>query len=86
MPSTVRKVGGEQAYLLDGAGHRADLDILADTERPQHQQHDAGSDVLQRALQRQADGEADGADGGDDRRRLDAELAEHHDDHQARMA
>ena len=47
---------------------------------PQRQQHDAGRDVLQRALQRQSDGQADRADGGDDRRRLDAELAEHHDD------
>lgn len=57
-----------------------DLDIFADAEWPQRQQHDAGGNVLQRALQRQADGQADGANGGNDRGRLDAELAEHHDD------
>ena len=43
------------------------------------QQHDARRDVAERALQRQADGQAGGAERGEDRGRLDAELLQHRD-------
>ncbi len=77
-----RQLGGEQADLLHRAGVAGDLDVLAHLERAEDQQHHPGGDVGERALQGQADGQAGGAEDGDQARGLDAELVQHGDQHE----
>jgi len=73
---------GEQPDLDHGAADAVGVDIVAGAERAQQQQHEPGRHVRQRALQREPDGEADGAEHRDDARRLHAELGEHRDHHE----
>ena len=70
----------EEADLLDGAGDVGGFDEVADAEWPQPQEHHAGSDIRQRPLEREADGEAGGAERGEHRGGLHAELPERGDD------
>ena len=42
----------------------------------EHQEHDSGAEVAQRALHREADGEAGGTEDGDEARRLHPELTQ----------
>ena len=70
-------VGAEQADLAHRAHHIRDLDLVIDAEGAQEQQHHAGGHIRQRALQRQADGEAGGAQQRDQRGGLHPELAQH---------
>src|SRR5690606_35118330 len=70
---------GEQADLLDGSGDVSRIDIFADPEGLQRQQHDPGGDVLQRSLERQADRKTCGAQCGDDTGRLHTELRQYRD-------
>ena len=74
------ELGREQAEFADGAGIAGHLDEVAYLERPQEQQHDSGRDILERTLQRQADGEAGRTDDGDDAGGLHAELGQHRND------
>ena len=69
--------GVEQADLLHRAGDGADGDPVGHPERPQQQQHHAGRDIGQGALQRQADGQARRAQKRDQRGGLHPELAQH---------
>ena len=58
-------------------GARADdLDVVADLEGPEPQQHDAGGDIGERSLQGEADREARGAEGGEEGGGLHADLAQ----------
>ena len=59
----------------------ADLHQVALLEGLEQQDHDPGGEVRQRTLQREADGEADRAEHGDERGHLDAELADGDDEH-----
>ena len=70
----------EQADLAHRAADAAGLHEMSHAERAQHQQHHAGCDVGERALERETDGEAGGAENRDQTRRLHTELAEHKDD------
>ena len=74
-------VGVELAVEQIDLAHRADdaagLDAVADMERPEQHQHDAGGEIAERALQRQADGDAERAQHGDEAGRGDAEGREH---------
>ena len=69
-----RKFGDEQVDSLDSSGLAAGLDIVADLERAEDQQHDSGRDIAQRTLQGEADRQARRAENGDQTGRLDAEL------------
>ena len=75
-------VGGEQADLVDGARQALGVDVVAGPEGAQEQQHDAGGDVLQRALERQADRQAAGGEQRDDAGGLDPELGQDRDQHE----
>ena len=75
------QLGGEQAEFLDGAADGAGVDVVADAEGTQPQQHHAGGDVRQCALHGEADGEAGGAECGENAGGLDADLAEHGHQH-----
>jgi thioesterase domain-containing protein len=70
----------EGAELHDAAGEVAGLDVVAGLEGTEEQQHHSRREVRERALERQADGEARGAEDGDQRRGLDSDHAEHGDD------
>ena len=74
------QLGDEQVDGLDGAGLSPGLDILPDLERAEQEQHDPRRQVAQRPLQGETDGQAGGAEDGDQARRLDAELGEHRQD------
>ena len=77
------ELADEEADLLDLAGHARDrrhLDEIAEMERPQPQQHQAGGDIRQRALQGEADGEAGGAEHRQERGGLHAELRQRRDE------
>ena len=56
--------GGEEAHLLDGAADAAAVDVVAELVRAQDQEHDARGDVAERILHGEADGEAGGAEHG----------------------
>ena len=80
----IKAVGGphfrrEQPHVDDRAGDPARVDVLVGLERPQQQQHQSGSDVLQRALQGQTDGEACRADHRDNAGGLHADPVQHRD-------
>ena len=57
----------------------ADDHQVRDLVRPQHDQHHAGGEVRQRALQREADREAGGTEHRDDGRGLDPDRIERRD-------
>ncbi len=61
---------------LDLARHH----VVADLERPQHEDERAGGEVRQQAAPRRADGDAEAGHQRGERRRLDAEIAEDRDD------
>ena len=71
------QLGPEQRQLLDHANAAADLNLVADPEGPEDQQHDSRRQVRERALQGEPDRQAGGADDGDEARRLGAELRQH---------
>ena len=62
--------------MLDRALDRPDLEIVADLHRLVEDQRRTGDDVLERLLRRQRDGEAADAEAGEERRRVDAEVAQ----------
>lgn len=72
-------LGVEHADLLHGAGDVAGGDEVADGKGLGDHQHEAPGDVGQRPLQRQADGEAAGADHRDDGGHGDAENGQRRD-------
>src|ERR1700736_4568069 len=53
--------------------------MLPDAERPEPEEHDAGHDVGERALQRETDGETGGAERRQNRGSLDPKLAKRGD-------
>ena len=63
----------EEIDLARRADDAAGLDPIADMERPEKHQHDAGGEIAERALQRKADGNAQRAQHGDEACRGDAE-------------
>ena len=81
--------GREQADLVDGAGGAARFDVVADLERPEDDDHHAGGEIAQRILEREADGEAGGAEDGHQRDDVDAQRIyrrQRHRDEQDRVA
>ena len=88
LPTKVCTLSGVSMAVVnrpDGA-HRA-LDVarehvVADLERPQHEDERAGREVREQAGPRGADGDADGGDQRGERRRLDPEVAEDPDHQQ----
>src|SRR5690606_38803042 len=75
-----RQLRREEADIRHGAPVTRDLDILADLERPEDQQHDAARDVTERPLKGKANRNAGGAENGNQARRLDAELGKDQQD------
>ena len=70
----------EQVDLTRDAGHAPRFDAVADVERSEHHQHDAGREVAECALERQAYGDAERAEDGNKARRGDAERRQHRDE------
>ena len=80
---------GEEPDLLHRAGERGsadDLDIVADAEGPEPEQHDARRDIGQGPLQSEADRQARGAERGEQRGGLHSELAQRGDEGQDQHA
>jgi len=71
-----RQFGGEKVQHLDSAGNAAGFDEVTDAERAEQNQHEPGRNIAQRALQSQADRQTDGAEDGNEARRLNAKLTE----------
>ena len=67
----------EQVDLAHDADDAAGLDAVADMERPEQHQHDAGGEIAERSLQRQADGDAERAEHRDEAGGGDAEGRQH---------
>ncbi len=68
---------GAHADRLDHPGAAAEVDHVADPDGVAEQDEEPVDDVLDELLRAEADGEADDAGAGQERGRLDAELAEH---------
>ena len=79
-----RQFGDEEVERLDTANAAAGFDDVANAVGAKQQDHDAGGDVGERALQRQADRQGRRAEHGDDRSRANSELLQNRDqaDHQ----
>ncbi len=73
---------GEQADRAHGALDLAGEHVVADLERPQHEDEGARREVGEQAAPRGADGDAERGDQRGERRRLDAEVAEDADHQQ----
>lgn len=73
-------LGVEEVEVVDAAELAGDVDDVADFERAEEHEHDAGGEVAQRALHGQADGEAGGADEGCDGGDVEAEKPQAGDD------
>src|SRR5277367_5267263 len=67
----------EQVDHAGPAGDAAGLDAITDMEWPKQHQHDPGGEIAERALQREADGDAECAQDGDETRGGDAEGRQH---------
>src|SRR5262249_19843912 len=79
-PRRIAQANGADRDRLDDAGMAlADIDDVADRERILDQDEEPGDDVLDERLAAEADGEADDAGAGKQRRDGDPELGE--DDH-----
>ena len=72
--------GGEEADLVDGAGDTAGGDEVADLERAEDDEEDAGGEVGEQAGPGGADGDAGGGDEGGEGGGFDTEVAEDGDD------
>jgi membrane protein len=67
------ELGHEQRKRPYLSGLTADLDIVADPERSEDEQHDAGGEIGQRSLQGETDGKRGGAQHRDQARGLNSE-------------
>lgn len=72
----------EQFDFVDSARLAGHVDHVAHVKRPEHEKHDAGGEVAERALERQADGDAGRADDGGEAGGFDAEGTQARQDHQ----
>lgn len=72
--------GVEDADLADAALGAAGVDVVADAEGLEDQDHQPAGEIAERALQREADGEAAGGDDRGDGGHRDAEDRDHADD------
>ena len=78
--STPRRVahrGDPQADRLDHAGRLAEVDRVAHAVLVLQQHEQAGDQVLDQALRAEAERHADDAGAGQQRRQVEAELAQH---------
>ena len=74
--------GDEQPDLADGARQPGGGDLVADLERTERQEKEPGGEVAEQPGPRRADGDTGRGQQRRERRRLDAEHAEHGDEHQ----
>ena len=68
--------GGEEAHLLDGTADRAAVDVVADLIGPEQEEHQTGGDVAEGVLHGEADGQAGGAEHGQQAGGVEAEEVE----------
>jgi hypothetical protein len=71
------ELGPEQRQFVDRSDAATDLHLVANSEGPEDQQHDARRQVGESALQGEADRQAGGAEDGHEARRMDSELRQH---------